>query len=118
MKAFVHTSSSSIVHDSESDPVWLDKTAPVIQLPQQKDTYAYTKGMAENIVFATIRKCEGLLTVAIWPVSIYGEGDRQCLPRVLKVFKDGNTSFQLGNNKNLSDLVYVGNVAQAHILPT
>jgi len=38
------------------------------------------------------------------------------IPRTLAVLRDGRTGFQLGDNSNLFDYTYVGNVAHAHIL--
>lgn len=43
-------------------------------------------------------------------------GDRQVMPGLLKVYNDGKTHFQVGNNNNLFDWTYVGNVAKAHLL--
>lgn len=44
------------------------------------------------------------------------EGDKQCIPGFLSVLKNGQTHFQLGDNMNLFDWTYVGNVAYAHLL--
>ena len=38
------------------------------------------------------------------------------VPGFAKVLKDGRSHFQIGNNTNLFDWTYVGNVAYAHIL--
>lgn len=46
---------------------------------------------------------------------MFGERDVQFIPPLLKVVRDGRTGFQLGDNDNLFDVTYVGNVAQAHI---
>jgi nucleoside-diphosphate-sugar epimerase len=43
-------------------------------------------------------------------------GDRQGLPSFAKILKEGRTHFQIGDNTNLFDWTYVGNVAYAHIL--
>jgi sterol-4alpha-carboxylate 3-dehydrogenase (decarboxylating) len=45
-----------------------------------------------------------------------GEGDPQLVPGMLEVYFQKRTGFQLGDNNNLFDLTYVGNVAHAHIL--
>lgn len=47
---------------------------------------------------------------------MFGERDAQFIPPLLKVVHDARTRFQLGENNNLFDVTYVGNVAQAHIL--
>ena len=36
--------------------------------------------------------------------------------RYAKMYKDGHTNLQIGNNTNVVDWVYVGNVAKAHLL--
>jgi sterol-4alpha-carboxylate 3-dehydrogenase (decarboxylating) len=43
-------------------------------------------------------------------------GDRQAVPGFAKVLKEGRSHFQIGDNTNLFDWTYVGNVAYAHIL--
>ncbi len=45
-----------------------------------------------------------------------GEGDVQNIPNVLQAYKKGQTGWQLGDNNNLFDFTYVGNVAHAHLL--
>jgi sterol-4alpha-carboxylate 3-dehydrogenase (decarboxylating) len=57
-----------------------------------------------------------LLTCSIRPAGIIGEGDVQVIPRMLDVYKTGKTGFQLGENENLFDFTYVGNVAHSHLL--
>ncbi|MCJ1240353.1 erg26, C-3 sterol dehydrogenase [Varicellaria rhodocarpa] len=116
VKAFVYTSSASVVHDSVSDLVDADESLPVLRTPQQTEIYSHTKGVADDLVLAANRKYGGMLTVSIRPAGIFGEGDVQMIPNMLKVYYDGKTKFQLGDNKNVFDFTYVGNVAHAHIL--
>lgn len=116
VKAFVYTSSASVVHDGVSDLVNADETYPVLRIPQQTEIYSHTKGLADDLVLAANRKYGGMLTVAIRPAGIFGEGDVQMLPNMLKAYYDGKTKFQLGDNTNFFDFTYVGNVAHAHIL--
>lgn len=59
---------------------------------------------------------EGLLTCAIRPAGIFGPGDRQMISGFYGVVKNGQTKFQIGDNSNLADFTYVGNVAHAHLL--
>lgn len=40
----------------------------------------------------------------------------QVIPRMLDVYRASRTGFQLGDNGNLFDFTYVGNIAHAHIL--
>ncbi|MCJ1251381.1 erg26, C-3 sterol dehydrogenase [Trapelia coarctata] len=116
VKAFVYTSSASVVHDAVSDLVDADETYPVLRTPQQTEIYSHTKGLADDLVLAANRKYNGMLTAAIRPAGIFGEGDVQMLPNMLKAYHDGKTKWQLGDNENLFDFTYVGNVAHAHIL--
>lgn len=116
VKAFVYTSSASVVHDSISDLMDADERLPVLRSPQQREIYAHTKGIAEDLVLAANRKYDSMLTVSIRPAGIFGEGDNQMLPPMLNAYETGKTKFQLGDNTNLFDFTYVGNVAHAHIL--
>lgn len=116
VRAFIYTSSASVIHDSVSDLVNADESLPVLRTPEQTEIYSHTKGLAEDLVLSSNRKYSGMLTVAIRPAGIFGEGDVQMLPNMLNVYYTGKTKVQLGDNKNYFDFTYVGNVAHAHIL--
>ena len=116
VKAFVYTSSASVISDNESDLVNADERWPVLRAPMQKEYYAETKGIAEQLVLDANRKYGDMLTVALRPAGIFGEGDAQMMPRMLGALERGQTRFQLGENENLFDFTYVGNVAYAHVL--
>ena len=116
VKAFVFTSSASVVHDSVSDLVNADESYPVLRPPEQREYYSYTKGVADGMVLAANRKHGSMLTCAIRPAGIFGEGDVQFLPPVLDAYYTGKNNWQLGDNKNYFDTTYVGNVAHAHLL--
>ena len=116
VKAFVFTSSASVVHDTVSNLINADERWPILRAPLQREYYSETKGMAEEIVLAANRKYADMLTVALRPAGIFGEGDMQFTPNLLQALAKGQTKFQLGENDNLFDCTYVGNVAYAHIL--
>lgn len=116
VKAFVFTSSASIVHDTVSDLINADERWPVLRAPQQREYYSETKGIAEELVLAANRRDGDMLTAAIRPAGIFGEGDTQITMNMLRAHHKGQTKFQLGTNDNLFDFTYVGNVAHAHIL--
>lgn len=116
VKAFVYTSSASTVHDGHSDLINADERWPILRAPKQKDAYSESKGVAEELVLAANRKYGDMLTIALRPAGIFGEGDMQVIPNMLQAYKRGQTRFQLGGNENLFDFTYVGNVAYAHIL--
>lgn len=116
VKAFVYTSSASVIHDTVNDLTNADERWPVLRAPQQREYYSETKGIAESLVVAANRQYRDMLTVALRPAGIFGEGDRQMIPNMIRAYEKGQTKFQLGNNTNLFDFTYVGNVAHAHIL--
>ena len=116
VKAFVYTSSGSVVHDQVADLVNVDERWPVLKVPEQREYYAHSKAVAEELVLAANRKHKKMLTVALRPAGIFGEGDMQLIPKMLKAYEERQTKFQLGDNTNLFEFTYVGNVAYAHIL--
>jgi len=118
VKAFVYTSSSSVIHDSISPLINADERWPTLRAPLQREYYSETKAMAEDLVLASNRKYTNMLTIAIRPAGIFGEGDTQVVPGLLKAYYGRKTKFQLGDNMNLYDFTYVSNVAYAHILAT
>ena len=74
--------------------------------------------MAEKIVLEQNRPTSNpkFLTCAIRPSGIFGVGDIQMMPKVLRAYYKGQTRFQLGNNTNLFDFTEINNVAHAHHL--
>ncbi|KAL8784038.1 MAG: hypothetical protein Q9195_009206 [Heterodermia aff. obscurata] len=116
VKAFIYTSSASIIHDTVNDLVNADEKYPVLRAPQQREYYSDTKGIAEAIVLEANRKYGKMLTLSIRPAGIFGEGDVQVVPGLLKAYYGNKTKYQIGHNMNLYDFTYVGNVAYAHIL--
>ena len=116
VKAFVYTSSASVVHDTRSDLVFADESYPVLRLPEQQDYYSYTKGIADTHVLEANRKYGDMLTISIRPAGIFGEGDVQNLPPVIENYWHGSTNWQLGDNSNYFDFTYVVNIAHAHLL--
>lgn len=72
---------------------------------------------AEELVLAANRT-EGtdLLTTAIRPSGIFGEGDIQLFYHAVNVYREGKDKVQVGANVNLFDFTYVENVAHAHLL--
>lgn len=116
VKAFVYTSSASVIHDTVSDLINADERWPVLGAPRQREFYSETKGIAESLVIDANRKYGDMLTVALRPAGIFGEGDTQMIPNMIRAYEKRQTKFQLGDNTNLFDFTYVGNVAHAHIL--
>jgi len=72
---------------------------------------------AEELVLAANRQEPyKLLTAAIRPSGIIGEGDTMVTYQMLKIYREGRTGVQVGSNDNLFDFTYVENVAYAHLL--
>ena len=117
LKAFVYTSSSSVVHDAISDMVNWDESARVLFLPEQKEYYHHSKAMAETFVLGANRKQGStLVTCSLRPSGIFGPGDEQTVASMVRTAKEGKLKWQLGDGTNLFDWTYVDNVARAHVL--
>ncbi|CAI6098230.1 hypothetical protein V2G26_000800 [Clonostachys chloroleuca] len=117
VKALVYTSSASVLSDGVN-PLWnADERWPVIRGDQQSEYYTETKAAAEEIVLnANRQEPYNLLTASIRPAGIFGEGDAQTLPGFHKAYETRKHKVQIGDNTNLFDFTYVGNVAHAHLL--
>lgn len=68
------------------------------------------------VLEANRQPSDAFLTCAIRPAGIFGEGDAQITPKMIEASRKGQSRFQVGENDNLFDFTYVGNVAHAHIL--
>ncbi|KAJ5762733.1 hypothetical protein N7533_001414 [Penicillium manginii] len=119
-KAFVYTSSSSVVHDTQSDLINVNEQWPLIRGKLQQEYYSETKADAEEIVLKYNRQSPtGMVTAAIRPAGIHGEKDTTVTHKILEhgaAASDTVLRMQLGENDNLFDFTYVGNVAYAHML--
>ncbi|RFU82104.1 c-3 sterol dehydrogenase c-4 decarboxylase family [Trichoderma arundinaceum] len=117
VKALVYTSSASVISDNENDLLNADEDYPVIRGAQQQEYYSETKAAAEELVLkANRQEPSKLLTTSIRPAGIFGEGDVQTLAGFLRAYQNGKSHIQLGDNTNIFDFTYVGNVAHAHLL--
>lgn len=117
VKAFVYTSSASVIHNTVSDLVNVDESAPVLYIPDQKEAYNHTKALAEDLVLAANRKNNSnMLTVSLRPSGLFGEGDPTAVKTMVDAAASGKYKYQIGDGKNLTDWTYVGNAAHAHIL--
>ncbi|KAL6402982.1 sterol-4alpha-carboxylate 3-dehydrogenase (decarboxylating) [Ilyonectria robusta] len=117
VKALVYTSSASVISDNVSDLLNADERWPMIRGAQQTEYYSETKAAAEELVLKANREEPSkLLTCAIRPAGIFGEGDAQLLPGLLGAYRGGKSNVQVGDNENLFDFTYVGNIAHAHLL--
>ncbi|KAI0314026.1 C-3 sterol dehydrogenase [Amylostereum chailletii] len=108
----VYTSSAGVVFNG-TGLIDIDERVPAPE--KALDAYNESKLKAEELVLAANGK-DGLLTVALRPAGIFGPGDRQAIVGMLEVLKKGQSHFQIGDNTNIFDWTYVGNVAYAHVL--
>ncbi|KAH8733047.1 3-beta hydroxysteroid dehydrogenase/isomerase family-domain-containing protein [Phaeosphaeriaceae sp. PMI808] len=116
VKAFVYTSSASVILGATEPLVNADERWPIVAGAAQPEHYTTTKAYAETAVLEANRKPESFLTCAIRPAGIFGEGDVQTLPKMVTAYRKGQTKFQVGDNTNLFDFTYVENIAHGHIL--
>lgn len=112
---FVYTSSASVIHDHHSPLYDVTESLPLLFSPRQPEQYAHTKALAEKLVLDANR-VGGMLTAAIRPTTIYGEGDLLVTANLCRNAYMGRARNQLGNGKNMTDVTYVGNAAYAHVL--
>jgi 2-alkyl-3-oxoalkanoate reductase len=109
VRRLIYVSSPSVVFDG-ADQIGATETVPY---PHRfTSAYALTKKLGEDAVNAARGQME---TVIIRPKAIFGPGDRALLPRLIAAARRGRLP-QIGDGKNLVDLTYVENVAQALVL--
>ncbi|CAN9396929.1 unnamed protein product [Alternaria alternata] len=117
VKAFVYTSSASVILDHETELINADERWPLVTGDAQPEYYTTTKAYAETAVLQANRSPENdpsFLTCAIRPAGIFGEGDVQLLPKIVNAYKTGKTKFQVGENNNMFDFTYVENTPAQH----
>ncbi|OCF41684.1 sterol-4alpha-carboxylate 3-dehydrogenase (decarboxylating) [Kwoniella heveanensis CBS 569] len=113
VKKLVYTSSGGVIYSGQENICNADERITYPETPL--DAYNETKVAAEKMVL-NANGVDGLLTCAIRPAGIFGPGDRQMISGFYGVVKNGQTKWQVGDNTNLGDFTYVGNVAHAHLL--
>lgn len=113
IKVVVYTSSAGVIFNGQ-DIHNADESWPIPEVPM--DGYNETKATAEAMVLKANSFEDDFLTVALRPAGIFGPGDRQLVPGLRQVARAGQSKFQIGDNNNLFDWTYAGNVADAHVL--
>ncbi len=109
VKCLVYTSSPSVVFDG-SDEEGIDES---VDYPAKYlSHYSATKAEAERLILAA--NCGGLVTVAIRPHLIWGEGDPHLVPRIIERGKAGRLRL-VGDEEKLVDSTYIENAAAAHV---
>ncbi|PYI12778.1 C-3 sterol dehydrogenase/C-4 decarboxylase family protein [Aspergillus violaceofuscus CBS 115571] len=122
-RALVNTSTSGVINDNHTDLVDATEELPILRPPAQQRLYCIAKADAEDAVTAANRTAApgtpsdtGLLTCAIRPALAFGERDHGTLGKMYAVARQGKLRFQMGDGRNRYDFVYVGNLAEAHVL--
>jgi nucleoside-diphosphate-sugar epimerase len=104
----IYTSSPSVVHNGQ-DIEGADESMPY---PRKfSNHYSKTKAIAEQLVVKASRN--KLKTIILRPHKIWGPGDNQILTRLVARAKKLK---QIGDGKNLIDVTYIDDAADAHIL--
>lgn len=112
VRRLVYTSSASVVFTGDDLDGVDEASTPYASKPH--DHYTATKIEGERIVLAA--NGARLATCALRPSGIFGEGDTVMVPTMVRQAKAGKMKYIIGTGRNLWDLTYVGNVAQAHVL--
>jgi sterol-4alpha-carboxylate 3-dehydrogenase (decarboxylating) len=115
VKALVYTSSSSVIHDNHSDLAGVTEDLPLLFAPQQTMFYSHTKAVAEDLCLKA-NGINGVLTCAIRPAGLFGEGDRTISHGACQRAKEGKARMQIGRNEKLFDWTYAPNNADAQVL--
>lgn len=117
-KALVYTSTCAVSKGYQHFNI--NETAPLWDQDSKTIPYFKTKALADILTREANspinNEGRGLLTATLRLPFVYGERDNQTIPGMLKTAEEGQTKIQLGDNMNLIEPTYIGNVATAHIL--
>jgi nucleoside-diphosphate-sugar epimerase len=106
----VYTSTPSVVFDC-SDLRGADETIPYAS--RYLCYYASSKALAEQMVLTANSRV--LKTCALRPHLVWGPGDPHLIPRLVERARRRQLKI-VGNGRNMVDISYVENAAEAHIL--
>lgn len=107
---FIYTSSPSVVADG-TDLCGIDESYPY---PSRHTAfYPRTKAIAEREVLAA-DGVRGMRTVALRPHLIFGPGDTNLIPTILRRAAAGRL-VRIGDGTNLSDFTYIDDCVGAHL---
>jgi 2-alkyl-3-oxoalkanoate reductase len=110
VRKLVYTSSPSVTFDG-SDQNGVDESVPYPS--RWLCHYQHTKALAEQHVLESNGQ-QGLAACALRPHLIWGPRDSHLIPRLLQRARSGQLR-QVGDGKNLVDMIYVENAAAAHL---
>ncbi|MBL7664012.1 MAG: NAD-dependent epimerase/dehydratase family protein, partial [Bacteriovoracaceae bacterium] len=110
IKKCVYTSSPSTILDQPN----LNGVDESLDYPTRFScAYAETKALAEKYLLSHAHPTD-FLVVALRPHLIWGPGDPHIFPRLFSKASEGKLKI-VGNGRNLVDVTYVDNAANAHV---
>jgi nucleoside-diphosphate-sugar epimerase len=110
VESLVYTSTPSVVFN-RMDLHGADERTPYAR--RFLCYYASSKAVAEQMVL--VANSDVLKTCAIRPHLVWGPGDPHLIPRLIERGKRRQLKI-VGNGKNMVDISYIDNVADAHVL--
>ena len=117
-KALIYTSTCAVSKGYQHFNI--NETAPLWDQDSSTIPYFKSKALADILTREANspinHEGRGLLTATLRLPFVYGERDNQTIPGMLKTAEAGQTKIQLGDNRNLVEPTYAGNVATAHLL--
>ena len=112
IKVFIFTSSADVIGGMSQN--FATEEAPLLSPSSRFEYYAITKAVAEKAV-QDANGINGLRTLSLRPVAVYGELDGQMIPPALEMLQENRHHYQIGSNEALFDFVSATNVARCHL---
>jgi nucleoside-diphosphate-sugar epimerase len=109
-RRIIFTSSPSVIFNG-LDLNGVDES--IAYPPKFEAAYPRTKAAAERMILAA--NGPALATVALRPHLIWGPGDNNLLPRIIRRARSGRLR-RIGRGNPLIDPIYIDNAADAHLL--
>ena len=110
VRRLVYTSSPSVVYNG-GDLAGVNESAPLCT--QAPCAYPTSKAAAERLVHEA--HSPELATVSLRPHLVWGPGDKNVVPHVLALARQGRLKI-VGSGKNRVDVTHIANVVDAHLL--
>ena len=109
IKSLIYTSTPSVVFADDS----IEGADESLPYPKKSfSRYAQTKAIAEKMLLEA--NSQDLKIVSLRPHLIFGPGDQNLIPRLVQSAVKGKLKI-IGDGKNLVDVIYVENAADAHL---
>jgi nucleoside-diphosphate-sugar epimerase len=110
VRRLIYTSSPSVVYNG-GHLAGVDESAPLCR--KAPCAYPTSKAAAERLV--TEANTPGLATVSLRPHLVWGPGDKNVVPRVVALARQGRLKI-IGSGQNKVDVTHIANVVDAHLL--